>query len=82
MNNSVCEANGQPHNCPVCGKPDLPNTRVMCFSHWSRLSSMMQDRLRRTWKDGEGDGTEEHEAAMADCLRSLGVGGKGGACAK
>lgn len=74
--------NEQPHNCPVCDAPGVPYERLMCFKCWTRVPSYLQRRLNSTWNDGAGAGTEEHEAAMADCLRSLGVKGSGGACGK
>jgi hypothetical protein len=74
--------NNQPHNCPVCDATGVPYEKLMCFRCWTKVPSPLQRRLYATWRDGAGAGSAEHEAAMADCLRALGVGGQGGACAK
>ena len=57
------------HDCPVDGCAErVPVTLLMCRRHWGMVPPELGRRLYRAYNRGDGQGTPEHIAAMAECI--------------
>lgn len=57
------------HTCPVPGgdRP-VPADMLMCSRHWYTVPKPLRRALWRAWRNGDGAGTAEHQAAMTACI--------------
>lgn len=60
------------HRCPVgdC-RERVRDDQLMCRRHWWAVPRDLQRELYRAWRRGAGAGSNEHQAAMADCIAAV-----------
>lgn len=59
------------HKCPgsACGgKADVPTDMLACRKDWYRLPRGLRNRVWAAWANGEGAGSDEHNAAVTEAL--------------
>lgn len=60
------------HKCrgPEC-RVDVAPGRLACPHHWYQISRATRTRVWRTWNNGQGAGTAEHEGAIMAAIAEM-----------
>lgn len=59
------------HTCPVPGGDrEVSDSMLMCRKHWFTVPKALRVALYAAWQNGAGQGSVEHYAAMAACVRA------------
>lgn len=57
------------HTCPnpPC-EAKVPDNMLACRRDWYRLPQGIRNRVWAAWQDGEGAGSDEHNAALHEAI--------------
>jgi hypothetical protein len=56
--------------CPAVGCDSTPDG-LMCRTHWLMLPMAIRAAVWISWRDGDGDDTPQHRAAIEAAIRSV-----------
>ena len=60
------------HRCPGPGcTREVPGDMLMCGPHWYAVPKPLQRAVWRAWRNGEGEGSDEHHAAITAAIRAV-----------
>jgi hypothetical protein len=66
------DAHNNIHGCPG---PDcqrvVGNGQLACRRHWYQVPKPLRDRVWAAWKDGDGQGSEDHIVAVEAAIETM-----------
>lgn len=63
------------HECPGAGcYIRIDSDELMCRKHWYMVPKVLRTRVWQAWDNGNGAGTDKHEAAISAAIKSIGGG--------